>query len=407
MPDCIAAVSSTPFSFQTHIWEPIRDTVYKCIEVCKRFFQDIFGSILRVCVLQEGALQGRCSKNFTAPITRFILNTWQRCQGISNLRSGVDEARLEKGERFLQPFALKGKFNEVVTEDNQNIRLGIFTAKDFWNKLESIQKANLIDIHEIKENGITYVRYDACTDDAWKALDPIKEFRCFEINEEEKTILIPKRLEKANSKYILRFQGFGRKIPMDKKYIGLHLALGFNYAVFDWRETGNLTDYYKDAEAVYQYLAKEKKISPTNIIAQGFCRTTFVASHLQSIHNQDGLNACLIDPMPSLEDTIKRKGWFVRNLALMGLESLKRTGDNFNNIEQFQDKEIRGRTIIALQEGDKTLPEDTAELFQNALSKGHYEQLQFKTHGDEDPHFADPLMNKENLFSYAKALIGK
>ena len=111
--------------------------------------------------------------------------------------------------------------------------------------------------------------------------------------------------------------------------------------------------------------------------------------------------------MPSLEDTINRKGGLVRNFGLMGLESLKRTGDNFNNIEQFQDKEIHGRTIVALQEGDKTLPEDTSQQFQRALLKGHYEALQFRSNADEDPHFVDSLTNQENLHSYALALIGK
>jgi len=242
----------------------------------------IAAPILKACVFQEAAFQEGCiSRNVFMPLARTILNIWQRTQGIKDLRSSFDISRFSQSREFINEFAEE---KSITTADGNAITYMVFRPERF--------RSWILDNGGKITNKSDHVLIEAQDDVAWGALQRLREFRCFE--EVNHSFKIPKNISGANKKCILRCQGFGRQIPMDKKYIGKHLALGFNYAVFNWRKNVSLPNFFKDAEAVYNALITKEGFSFTQLIAKGSCRATFVVSHLKEKYHANGLDAVLI-----------------------------------------------------------------------------------------------------------------
>jgi len=328
------------------------------------------------------------------PLARTILNIWQRTQGIKDLRSSFDITRFNQSRMFINQFAEEKR---VKTSDGKVITYMVFRPEIF--------RAWILDNGGKITNKSDHVLIVAQDDVAWNTLQQLREFRCFE--EVNRSFKMPRNISGANNKCILRCQGFGRQIPMDKKYIGMHLALGFNYAVFNWRENVSLPNFFKDAEAVYHALITKEGFSSNQLIAMGSCRATFVVAHLKEKYHANGLDAVLIHPVPSLSTTINVKKGLVRTIGLLGLKGLEKTGAHFDNLRRLRSiRAQNSRTFIILNEGDETLPENAKELFKEAM-KHHRSAIiwQIPKKPGSDPHFSDPLLSdRTNFDTYARFL---
>ena len=221
------------------IAEAWRKTAAAVGRVFKKLFEPIAGYFLKICVFRDAALQGRCSRSFMTPIARGIVNLWMKSQKIPNKLDAFDPARLKRSETFLTEFA---EMRTLRTADGVELKWALFTPERFnqW----------IADNGGVRDGEWIRPRSDA----DWPRLQRLKEFKMFPewFQEEGRAFRLPAPVPGAAGKCLLRCQGFGRSIPMDKAFIGLHLAAGFSYAVFDWRPQINAKGFFEDAEAAYQ-----------------------------------------------------------------------------------------------------------------------------------------------------------
>lgn len=353
----------------------------------------IAAPILKACVFREAAFQSRFSKNVFLPTALMIVNIWFRCANISRKQATFDKKRLQRSKDFLKVF---GQEKIAKTKDGVNIAYAHYRAKDFRDWIQ--RNGGVIQIKD--DHVLIKAKDDAC----WKNLQNLRNFKIFE--EIDKSFKLPKAIRGAENKCIFRCQGSGREMTMDKKYIGLHLALGFDYVVFNYRNEASLKNYFKDAEAVLETLRKNYNLD--QVIAQGSCRATFIVSHLKEKYHDQGLNAVLIHPVPDLKSTINVKKGIIKKVALLGLKALQKNDASFNNLERLDHlKKNRAKTFVIVSEGDKTLPSNTGKLFKDAIKdKSPLLIWQLPSQKGSDAHFSDPLFDRKNYIHYANVLVG-
>ncbi len=354
-------------------------------ELVRRILEPLAGYFLKICVFRETALQGRFSKACMVPFARGVTNLWMKSQKIPNKLEPFNQVRFNKSVEFLAQF---GKPKTLQTPDGTKIQWVLYTPETFNQWV--VANGGIRDGEWIRPK----------TDADWEKLKKLEEFRWFE--QEGKAFRAPAPVPNAGDKCVLRCQGFGRKIPMDKAFIGLHLAAGFNYAVFDWRDEISAKGYFEDAETVYQALLQEG-FTPQRIKAMGSCRSTFVVSRLKELHHQDGLDVVMIHTQPSLRAAIEQQNSFARKIGLYGLPTIEKEGYDFDTLKRLRSLDpALSRICLVMSEGDKTVPPDTVQkLKQEAERIGPCELiLEPKQEGAHDPHFDEPLRNPQVLTSY-------
>ena len=143
------------------------------------------------------------------PIARGIVNLWMKCQGIPERLGAFDEIRLSKSAAFLAEF---GEVREGRAADGEPLRWVLYTPQRFeqW----------------VREHGGVregeWIR--PRSEEDWAGLQRLREFKWFE--EVGHAFRVPALVPGAQERCLLRCQGFGRTIPMDKSFIGMHLAAG-------------------------------------------------------------------------------------------------------------------------------------------------------------------------------------
>jgi hypothetical protein len=352
------------------IFQPIAKTVQiiseRITNIFKKMIEPLAGYFLKMCIFQNAAFQSPFSKRIVGPCVRGVLNLWQKCQNIPLQRSAFDQNRLDRSARFLAEF---GEIKKLRTADGTEIEYALFRPERFreW----------------IAQNGT----------------EKLQQFKAFPSG-------IPEALPGAQERCILRCQGFGRSIPMDKEMIGIHLAYGFNYAVFNWRENISAKGVFEDAEAVYQLLLSEG-FAPQQIKAMGSCRATFVIGRLKELHHAEGLDAVMIHAPPSLRAVIQNQMWPANKIGLAGIGAIEKEAhfDTLRRLRELQPAEAG--TCIIMSEGDKTLPDTTTQnLFEAAQRAGYCDLiLEPKKKNGEDPHFGEPLRNPDVLRRYLAFLM--
>lgn len=361
----------------------LTDRIKKCWQTITNLFkkaiEPLAGYFLKICVFRDAALQGsRFSRWVFTPIARGIINLWMKSQGIPNTLSTFDPQRLEKSATFLTEFA---EIKTTQTKDGTIIRWALYTPEKFQEWIE-------------KNGGVRegeWIRPKTEAD--WEKLQRLREFKAFE--EVEHAFKVPPSVSEVSSNCVLRCQGFGRKMAMDKNFIGLHLSAGFNYAIFDWRDEISAKGFFEDAEAVYQALIQEGFSAP-QIKPMGSCRATFPISHLKQLHHAEGLEVVMVHPPASLESTIAHTVWPANKIGLIGLPTIEKDGADFNTVAKFESlKPGDAQTCLIVSEGDKTIPDDAAQdLFAAVIESGGCALItEPRKEGPGDPHFDEPLHN--------------
>lgn len=347
--------------------------------IFKKAVEPLAGYFLKICVFRDAALQDRCSRWFMAPIARGVINTWMRCQGIPDRLDAFDATRLSRSEAFLAEFA---DIQTIRTADGVTLSWAMYTPQRFqqW-----------IDANGGERTG-EWIRPRTLQD--WQRLQRLREFRCFE--EVGQAFRVPPVTPNLENKCILRCQGFGRTIAMDKYFIGKHLAAGIQYAIFNWRDDISARGQSQDAETIYQALL-QRGFTPQQIIPMGTCRSTFVISRLKELHHQDGLNVVMIHAPPSLRQTIEHQSYLASRIGLLGLGTIENEGHDFDTLRKLRGLQHHATASVCLitSEGDRTILEESArELTREVQRVGPADLIvEPRGNGEGDPHFEEPLKN--------------
>lgn len=347
--------------------------------------------LLKIAFFQTVPKTDCFSRYIMGPLARTIVNLWQRTQGIQGARTGFDPNRLQKSRDLLSQFA---DWKTLELENGQTVDWALFRADRFNAWIDEIGG---------KREG---ERIIPKTPQDWPSLQSqFSQLKWFKEEGQSFKVLLPSPNAERNC--ILRCQGFGRQMPMDKAFIALHLAAGFNYALFDWGDEMSLPTLCSRGEAVYQALLKEG-FTPKTIKAMGSCRATFVVSHLKKEHHHQGMDAVLIHPPPSLYEVVETQNWLARKVGQIGVSWLEAQGSRFDNLENIREMG-RGDAglCVVLSEGDQTLPADTRQKIERAAQEALcpldliWDPAQ---EGGPDAHFGEPLENPLILEQYLRFL---
>ncbi len=352
----------------------------------KRGIEPIAGYFLRICVFRDSALQGRVSQWIVLPFVRAAGGIWLRIQGISTPFTRIEPTRLNSSAQFLAEFA---EIRTITTADGVRLPFTIYTPERFeqW-----------VAAHGGVRDG-EWIRPRRPQD--WAELQHLRNFKWFV--EEGQAFRVPPLQPGASERCLLRVQGFGRTMPMDKAYIGMHLAAGFNYALFDWRGGLTASACFQDADAAYQAV-RQAGFAADRITAMGSCRATFVVAHLKEQHGHEGLNVAMIQAPPSLHAAIAHTPWPARSIGMLGLGAIEDAPHHFDTLRRLQalPHAAGGATCLVMSEGDQTLPENAVQELRAAAERsGPCEVImEPRVAGVVDPHFGDPLHNPTVLARY-------
>ncbi len=365
----------------------VKDRVSALFEwLFKKIIEPLAGYLLKICLFRLSALQDRFSRWIVEPLARAVVNLWMKCQGIPNRFESYDPVRLAQSAAFLSEFA---EIRTAATEDGKTIQWALYTPEKFEEWIE--KNGGVRDGEWIRPR----------TEQDWSCLQRLRQFKWFE-EKKNHSFRVPPPIPGASNKCILRCNGFGRTIPMDKAFIGLHLAAGFKYAVFDWRDEISIKGFFQDAEAIYQKLLQEG-MAPQQIKAMGSCRATFPAARLKELHHKEGLDAVLIHAPPSLRAVVAHSQWPSNKIGLMGIGAIEKDGADFDTLRRLRSLEKgTAATCLIMNEDDQTLPPTAISDLKAAAEKSGPCDLiiEPKNEGSSDPHFEEPLRNPIVLQRY-------
>jgi hypothetical protein len=358
--------------------------------IFKRAIEPLVGYFLKVALFRDAILQSGYSKWVIAPLARGVLNLWMRVQGGEPAYQALDPERLKKSADFLCKF---GKLQQAKTKDGTSLTWAVYTPNDFDQWIKD---------HGGQRNGDLI---EPCTPADWNTLQCLREFKCFK--EEGQAFKVPPRIPVGAKKCVLRCQGFGRTIEMDKAMIGLHLAAGFNYAIFNWRDEISVEGFFEDAETIYQELIKEA-FTGKDIKPMGSCRATFVAAHLKELHHKEGLEVVMVHPPSSLQAIVDNAAWPANKIGSLGIGAIEKADADFNNVKKFEKlPKNNTATCVIISEGDRTIPNtDSQKLIEVAKSIGDCTVIcEPKAESKTDPHFGDPFRDPSVLKEYFAFLL--
>lgn len=345
----------------------------------------VAGYFLKVCLFREAALQDPFSRWVFTPVAKAVGNFWMRLQGLPAPFVSFDPARLQKSADFLAEFA---EMRELRTEDGTLIKWALFTPQSFDQWVE-------------KNGGIRegeWIR--PRTENDWQALQRLREFKAFK--EVGHAFKIPAPIPNAKLKCILRCNGFGLSIPTDKSFIGLHLAAGFHYAIFEWRTEVSTKGFFQDAESAFQAILKEGFI-PRQIKPIGYCGSSYVVAHLKELHHHERLDVIMIGPHTSLKDVIQNTVWPANRIGLLGLPAVENNGVDFDNIRKFRSlRQGPASTCLIMRNENKIGAVDTVARLAEAVRLTGQCDLILKPENcpDSDFDFNKQFRNEEVLGRY-------
>jgi hypothetical protein len=352
-------------------------------------FKSVVGYFLKLIVFQNGALQGRCSRWIMTPIATTVFNLIMRAEKTPVRVSAVDASRLHRAEEFLKQF---GTFGTLQTPDGTTLKWALFSPQKFNEWIEN--NGGIRDGEWVRPK----------TPNDWKKLQELDQFRWFE--KVDQSFRLPAPVPLTEPRCVLRCNGFGRNIAMDKPFVGLHLAAGIHYAVFDWRKEISIKGFYEDAETAYQQLLK--KFSSDQIKPMGSCRGAFPVGYLKQLHHQENLDVILIHPQASLSSTIQHKDWPANVLGMWGLETIEKDGYDFDTLRHFQSlPHTTSKVCFIFSEFDRQIPRAPVKALREAAAKiGPTTEIHVpQEKNGADPHFGEPFRNPEILQRYFNFLV--
>jgi pimeloyl-ACP methyl ester carboxylesterase len=171
---------------------------------------------------------------------------------------------------------------------------------------------------------------------------------------------------------------------MNRRWIGAHLAAGFDVALCDPRGTAESSGeaseegYNLDAELFLSWI-QERSYADRQIYVSGYCEGASVAMQLRETHPDVHLIA--ENYYDSLERMVLKYnclGRLIGKVALTAIRSrhpdtismahqFNATGDYFNNVEKCRRFAPGGKVILMPTRRDRSVPKTSTENIRNAL----------------------------------------
>lgn len=316
-------------------------------------------SVFQGAMADQTGFSGYVTRYITLPLGRLVTNLFLSMRGIPLRHDPLDPSRVVPVTHLLD------QFSDPIQLDlpgGELVEMRIFSSRRFneWRQTASPQQIESLSFPTI----------------------PLEE-------------QVP-----AAERLVFRCQGFGRRIEMDKRMIALHLAKGFDYAVFNWGSDPSLARFSAVAEAALARVRREG-YALEDITAIGSCRASFVVASLLERHCQGGLNGALFDAPPSLAATIACQPFPSNWIGRLGLAVLEEELD-FDTLSRLRrSAQGYGKLAIIGSVEDTTLPPDSLQMLQEA---GGGELILERETGAGDAHYRDRLLDPEVRDQYFRFL---
>lgn len=355
--------------------------------------QTIFGYLLRIVTFQLGEMKTRGAS--------IIMRIYQKLSSDPREEKPFDPQRLEASKQFLMQF---GGIERVVPSGaEEQIHFMTFKSADFFAAFAA-RGSIPIDINF--EGRPRRALLNPPLDVAAKFHAPI-----IDIQMPDRTIqkgaLLPESPAAGRPPHILHCHSPGRSMCMDRVFIWLHLAAGYDITIWDPRGTVDSTGkpseggYYLDADAVFQQLIL-MNIPHHQIYVSGFCEGAAIAAYLKQKYHHLGVHLIASNPYSSMKDVVKGYGWLGRLGAHFGMHALQNpqihvTQDYFDNVAKLRNlPRSTGKCVFLHTDTDKMMPPGTVQKLCDAFGEAGliHEILRIhpkpKENGHLQPPYEDP-----------------
>lgn len=394
----VSAISTCPRATLDCLLAPVRWVSEKVENVAKA----IFGYLLRIIVFQLGEMKTTGAY--------YIMRFHQKLSSDPREERPFDPVRLERSKNFLIEFG--GAESTVHPADGgAEVHLMSFTSEAFFQTFFN-KGARLIEV--MYQGCRKRVLVNAPEEDAKKFY-----LQTVPVRLDDGTLtrgaLLPEKCPADNPPHIIHFHSPGRSMAMDRRFLGLHLAAGYNVTVSDPRGTVDSTGvaseggYYLDAEAVFDHV-RESGVPTNRIYASGYCEGAAIAAHLKKKYHAEGIHFIASNPFSSMKDVVEGHGFLGRLAAQYGLEALTdRTlnvaQDHFDNVNKLSNLDhSEGKCIFLHTDTDKLMPrgsvQDLAIAFGMAGSIA--EILRVHPKAEEDGHLIPPYQDPNVWTRYVR-----
>jgi pimeloyl-ACP methyl ester carboxylesterase len=362
--------------------------------------QKIFGYIIRITNFQLGEM--KVAGAYT------IMRIYQRLSSDPREEKPFDAARLAESKRFLTEFG--GVEAVVRPADNQaEIHCMTFKSTDFYNRFAQLGAHPIDIVHEGRPRKALLNPPPA----AAKFYLPKIDIRLADGTLVKGALLPESPTFNGPRPVILHCHSPGRSMAMDRKFLGLYLAAGYDVVIWDPRGTVDSTGtpseggYYLDAEAVFQHTLNQG-YPPNRIYISGFCKGAACATHLKRKYHHLGVHLIASNPYTSMKDVIEGHGWIGRIASRFGLKALQSTDpaisnlvqqDCFDNVAKLRNlPRSTGKCIFIHTDTDTLMPHGTVQKLIDAFDNAGpvHEILRVhpnpKANGHTQPPYEDDLV---------------
>jgi pimeloyl-ACP methyl ester carboxylesterase len=388
--------TSSPLSYCTAPIDWISEKVTKAVEA-------VFGYMLRIITFQMGEMNAWGAST--------IIRIYQKFSSDPREEKPFDPARLEKSTQLLKKYG--GKVDTVLSGDGEKIRYMTFKSTDFFEAFRQ-QGSERIDVNY--EGKLRKALLNPPLEDAAKFFLPIVDLR-FADGSIKQAALLPEACASPNPPHIFHSGTAARALDMERRFIGLHLAAGYDITLWDPRGTYQSTGkasvggYYLDAEAV---LAKVREQVATNrIYVSGYCKGAALACHLKKKFHAEGINLVISNAYTSMKEVVEGYGWIGRLAARYGLNALKDPNlsipqDDFDNVEKLRNLPLsNGKCVFIHTDTDQMMPPNTVAKLTAAFANAGPVQEILRKHPnpEENGHMQPPYEDPNVWIRYIQAVV--
>jgi hypothetical protein len=392
----VAAPSSIPDTF---FCAPIRWISDKIRAVAEA----IFGYLLRIVTFQLGEM-----KTTGAAI---IMRIYQKLSSDPREERPFDPKRLEESKNLLAQF---GGVERIVPSHGNDIHFMTFRSAAFF---AAFAARGSVPIDITHEGRARRALLNPPLDIAAKFYAPIIDIQMPD-GSIQKGALLPESPPGNNPPHILHSHSPGRSMCMDRRFLWLHLAAGYDVTIWDPPGTADSTGspsegaYYAAADAVFQQLLL-MNIPHNRIYASGFCEGAAMATYLKAKYHHLGVHLIASNPYTSMKDVVAGHGWLGRLGVRYGLNALTDPNipiaqDYFDNVVKLRNlPRSTGSCVFLHTDTDELMPAGTVQKLCDAFGEAGpiHEIMRAHPKPEENGHLQPPYEDTSVWRRYVQHVI--